>query len=436
MSEEQASSECRGLLHPCHTCGGSFYCRLSRLAQNPSNHNAIIPRPIGTAHITIVHRIRSPLSNLHRVRLSRMSPEHLLTSRYLFLWSCVVLHLSFVPSVSSLTIMLSTTAMRPQHVVRIAEPVWRAAVAEHVHEMRSLLQPGLTPPDHFMNSGRLRGGQLRAPGMEWCTALDPQHPVYNFLIEYYGLKGIKGPKRLARWSPNPALVFQQEERITSLDQLKMVEQSDTISRIQQEKRTGGILLEGATENDISGVLHLRGSLPAKDGILYSPASFVSQSSEDAAKAATPYLWYRSVLFSTLNAEPILHCHVGHAIPSTWCSSSCQCQVSISFTIAGIPRNNQSGCRETWHFLHTCGRPAVLCSGSRTAQSPRRLPGAYRSVAIGTTGVRPRAHGLAQNNLAIAAIRESHIATACIGCGSAVATIRCRGQSIRCDRIWS
>lgn len=203
--------------------------------------------------------------------------------------------------------------MRPRHVVRIAEPVWREAVEHHVAQIRQLLSPGLTPQDHIMNTGRLRSKRQQktasCPEHEWCTALDPKNPVYNFLIEYYGLKGMKGVKRLARWSPNPALAFSQHERITSLDELLLVNppvSSDNTIQPNDERRTGGVLLEGATEDDVGGVLHLRGALPEKEGSMFCPSSFFS-SSDDATSAATPYLWYKSVLQQTLSSEPILHC---------------------------------------------------------------------------------------------------------------------------------
>jgi len=201
--------------------------------------------------------------------------------------------------------------MRPRHVVRIAEPVWREAVEKHVSQIRHYLEPGLTPQNHVMNTGRRRSSRLStSPAHEWCTALDPKNPVYNFLIEYYGLKGAKGPKRLARWSPNPVLVFSENEQITSIDEL--IRPPENAMRTENEKRlTGGILLEGATENDVGGVLHLRGSIPDDDGIIFSPASFFSTSDDAAATAATPYLWYQSVLRQTLASEPILHCHGLH-----------------------------------------------------------------------------------------------------------------------------
>jgi hypothetical protein len=187
-------------------------------------------------------------------------------------------------------------------VIRIPEQVWRTAARNHQERIRTLLQPGLTSLEDPINSGikrRKRHDSLTSspfhqshPPLEWTT-LDPQNPVYNFLIEYYGLKGAKGPRRLARWSPKlDPLVGRQDEN--------------------------GILLEHAKEDDLGDTLHLRGAMFVEnEGIVYSPGNYFGKgdpstlSREEAAKAATPFLWYRSILQQTLQAEPVLHCHGLH-----------------------------------------------------------------------------------------------------------------------------
>ena len=173
----------------------------------------------------------------------------------------------------------------------MSELIWRQAAADHQNRIYELLRPGLTDSAHALNSGKHRrvvlanSTQIVIPEKisRW-TALNPQHPVYNFLIEYYGLKGIKGVKRLARWSPKP--------------------------------EGDGILLEGATQDDlVASTLHLRGAVLQDDGILYSPSTFFSSKDVDddatMIRAAAPYLWYRAVLQQTLAAEPVLHCHGLH-----------------------------------------------------------------------------------------------------------------------------
>jgi len=168
-------------------------------------------------------------------------------------------------------------------VQRIRESVWRRAAFDHQNRIYELLKPGLTDSSHVLNSGisrqhkeKLRDGQLL-----W-TALDPEHPVFNFLIEYYGLKGAKGVKRLARWSPKP---------------------HDT-----------GVLLEGATEKDVgNNLLHLRGAVMHSNGIEYNPSRFFENDDDSAAleRTARPFLWFRSVLQNTAQAEPVLHCYGLH-----------------------------------------------------------------------------------------------------------------------------
>lgn len=139
-----------------------------------------------------------------------------------------------------------------------------------------------------------------ATGAVW-TALDPKNPVYNFLIEYYGLKGSKGPRRLARWSPDPS-------------QLSI---SDGPRDDSGGAAKEAILLEGASERDVGDTLHMRGAILAEDGegILYSPSLFFGRDDPsrraDAPKAAAAYLWYRSILRRTLDADPVLHCYNLH-----------------------------------------------------------------------------------------------------------------------------
>lgn len=192
--------------------------------------------------------------------------------------------------------------MTTKRLVRVSEQAWRAAGSHHVTKIRELLLPGLTAPDHAINSGRQRKGSKSSD--TWLTALDPTNPVYNFLVEYYGLKGQKGTRRMTRWSPKPDLLLQRDDRITDLGQL--------ISPLQRETEAqfDGILLEGASVDDLGGTLHLKGAIPHDEGIIYSPSGFFGQV-EDKGKAATPYLWYRNIMQQTLKAEPILHCHGLH-----------------------------------------------------------------------------------------------------------------------------
>jgi hypothetical protein len=208
--------------------------------------------------------------------------------------------LNFCPIVLILT--SSSNMINEIPIVRVSEKAWRAATSIHVGKIRELLLPGLISEEHVLNSGKQRRGSK--PDESGLTALDPMNPVFNFLIEYYGLKGSKATRRLARWSPTPQLLVQKENRITELEQLT--------SPLEKEDKLifEGVLLEGATENDLGATLHLRGAMPYDGGILYSPRSFFSSDLE-IEKSATAYMWYRSVLQQTVTADPVLHCHGMH-----------------------------------------------------------------------------------------------------------------------------
>mmetsp|Transcript_23139 Transcript_23139/g.48509 ORF Transcript_23139/g.48509 Transcript_23139/m.48509 type:complete len:630 (-) Transcript_23139:164-2053(-) len=127
---------------------------------------------------------------------------------------------ALAPSSPSSGVVISTTAtvVPPPPLtttvltVRIPEEIWRKAASDHRAEIKTLLLPGLvdykTHP--MMASLRKKFRSMDKDdehGTAWMTMLDPKHPVYNFLVEYYGLKGLKGPKRLARWSPSIGLFF-------------------------------------------------------------------------------------------------------------------------------------------------------------------------------------------------------------------------------------
>ena len=201
-------------------------------------------------------------------------------------------------------------------MVRIPQQIWRQAADQHQRRIRELLQPGLTPWEHQLNTGKLRN--CPNPDRDDYTALDPKHPVYNFLIEYYGLKGSKGPKRLARWSPSPGLLLQENTEISSIEEFEEASYAYGYAR-EQPLQPGvgrGVLLEGANQDDFASILPLRGAtILDGQGVMYNPSQFFGKDDlslrEEKVKQATPYLWYRSILTSTLQAEPILHCHGLH-----------------------------------------------------------------------------------------------------------------------------
>ena len=313
----------------------------------------------------------------------------------------------------------------------VAEDVWRTAAGEHRRGIRELLGPGLVGPGHpLMRSVRKRfrngaGGDADGGGggddtdtttavttmTTTMTMLDPDHPVYNFLVEYYGLKGLKGPKRLARWSPSIGLFFFGDEedghreddhgggdhrhhRVRRIDTLEEYHRAagayrnhrgdsnnnDNNNNNNNETGDGaagrdatdrGIFLEGATPDDFGLTLYLQGAewidgtaaggddgddgrtrlSGGKPGILYRPIRFYDENDEedengdgdgdgsttgssgdtdtdddgeaaarknaaDAAavvshRKATSFVWYRSILETTLGRDPVLHCYGLH-----------------------------------------------------------------------------------------------------------------------------
>lgn len=184
------------------------------------------------------------------------------------------------------------TMRNPSRLVRLPESVWRASAAHHKASVRQLLDPGL-----LSSSSSSTSAQEHHVAKDGWTALDPQHPVFNFLIEYYGLKGLKGPRRLARWSPDPQCLVRHRDDDYDNDD------------------ADGILLEGASEDDFESTLHMRGAMMHEDGIVYSPSSFFGRGEanrkEEATRAASAYLWYHDVISQTLQAEPVLYCHGLH-----------------------------------------------------------------------------------------------------------------------------
>lgn len=176
----------------------------------------------------------------------------------------------------------------PNGLVVLGEAEWRARAQQHAARVRSLLEPGMLPPaPPKLTKKGLPSARASTPLDGW-RPLDPNHPVFNFFEQYYGITGGKGTRRLARWSPELA------------------------------EGAPGVFLEGATAADLcNGVLHMRGARVVErplelqcgtttGGILYEPFHCRPENLD-----ATAFLWYRAVLAATLDAEPILHCYGLH-----------------------------------------------------------------------------------------------------------------------------
>jgi hypothetical protein len=241
-------------------------------------------------------------------------------------------------------------------IITISEKVWRKAASTHSQRIRHLLQPGLLPLENTVsnNSGSNKSQQKSRRRQQhyvddW-TGLDPINPIYNFLIEYYGLKGAKGPRRLARWAPDPKLLWDNDHNVVKGDASTTCSSTSIASENGQVYKAamkvshglGGILLENANLDDLGGTLHMRGGIvvPIDDeeddnnessslhGILYNPAVFYNrhlplnnnnnnndQNDKERRlqllKTIAPFQWYTSILKQTLNSEPILHCYGLH-----------------------------------------------------------------------------------------------------------------------------
>eukprot|EP00571_Detonula_confervacea_P001968 CAMPEP_0172319884 /NCGR_PEP_ID=MMETSP1058-20130122/38971_1 /TAXON_ID=83371 /ORGANISM="Detonula confervacea, Strain CCMP 353" /LENGTH=473 /DNA_ID=CAMNT_0013035029 /DNA_START=129 /DNA_END=1547 /DNA_ORIENTATION=- len=244
-------------------------------------------------------------------------------------------------------------------IITISETIWRTAASNHSQRIKSILQPGLTPLDHVLNSGRKYRGNRRHIVDEW-TALDPTNPIYNFLVEYYGLKGAKGPRRLARWAPDLKLLrgadtIVGDDASSSVHHTTVTQSDSSVdvvykAAMKASHGLGGILLENANLDDLGGTLYLRGSVPVPmeesdsmlqssiqsttantddnddpeqqlHGILYNPAVFYDRHlpiEEDdierrkkLRKTIAPFQWYSSILQTTMESEPILHCYGLH-----------------------------------------------------------------------------------------------------------------------------
>lgn len=249
---------------------------------------------------------------------------------------CSAYYLSFPMHGFSWQLSLgASSTMNKWSAVRIAESAWRQAAHDHSETIRALLRPGLLPIEHHINPGRSRrkpknkttSNELEplpfsfdSTRVDWVTSLDPQHPIYNFLIEYYGLKGAKGVRRLIRWSPDPRLMLRGNENIQTLEDLQ---QSSNLSKDIPLRTFSGIMLEGAKEQDFVSILQPKGTQVVSGGVTYSPSFLYQDSSfgephisneltkKNVAKLSAPFLWYQSILLNTLDADPILHCYGLH-----------------------------------------------------------------------------------------------------------------------------
>jgi len=182
---------------------------------------------------------------------------------------------SLLPQPSVVGGEVGATGSRP--LTTIPEATWRAASEDHGNRIFELLSPG------FVASAGSRSRRKMSASADAWRALDGKHPVYNFLVEYYAIKGAKSTRRFARWSP-PLM-------------------------------PGGsaVLLEGAGSEEIeTGCLLRRGAAidPGGRGVIYDARAFGHAATSEQCAS---YLWYRGILSETARPDrtPVLHCYGLH-----------------------------------------------------------------------------------------------------------------------------
>ena len=306
------------------------------------------------------------------------SKRHPFRFRDLLLYICVAFLNLQPPTMALSTVLSVSTSSRA--VVRIPRKVWRQAALHHQEKVKELLLPALLPEEEYKSlqqqqrrqrnniiqkqarisqkaaaEAASRSSQKQQENKDqqqqqkqpnnlhhfqdesWIRPLDPNNPVCNFLIEYYGLKGHKGTKRLARWSPSPNLLLRSAPTYTSFDELQEASKAieSTCNNNTLTSPAEGVLLEDVTEEDLATLLHLRGAILESDGALYSPSLWFDAKRESQQHQSTTagngtsvarkhpasaFLWFRAILQQTLQAEPILHCHGLHGtfVVRFWC----------------------------------------------------------------------------------------------------------------------
>jgi len=248
------------------------------------------------------------------------------------------------------------------HAIIIPESEWRKQVDIHSQTVKSLLSPGLLSPsgdESLLCNHKSTGNekkQKRQPVWKnkegGVRGLDPKHPIYNFLIEYYGLKGSKGVRRLMRWCPEPCYMSSGTAGDDSLASLEIAFHDASEGHFPVGRSdipsVSGVVLENANLDDVvDGVLHMRGATFLSDasyrqstmpndgtincksfvaneisGVLYCPALYFASKdprvlpspkdrNQRLPKSAAAFLWYRSLLRNTVRSEPILYCHGMH-----------------------------------------------------------------------------------------------------------------------------
>ena len=182
--------------------------------------------------------------------------------------ACAMLALGSAPQGAGLAVPSVPVRGRAPAPV-MPERVWRPRAEAHRRRVLDTLEEG------FMQEEPIRRRREERTSGDGFRRLNPGHAVFNFLHDYYNIRGAKGARRLGRWSPGLSWVTLAGATGEDVDR-------GTLSPVACEVHAGGVTYDAAQ--------HFASAAPS---------------------AATPYLWYHDVLAATEAAEPVLHCYCLH-----------------------------------------------------------------------------------------------------------------------------
>ncbi|KAJ1491055.1 hypothetical protein T484DRAFT_1934148 [Baffinella frigidus] len=154
-----------------------------------------------------------------------------------------------------------------------------------------------------MLRGGMRVGDAKPDGTEF-GGLDPANPIYNFLLDYYNIRGRKGTKRLARWSPGLNVVLRDAEYDRDVDAIN------------------GLLARKCVPTEEGG-----------GGLVYSARHLAAV---DAGQFAKTFGWYRSILQVTEENQPVLNCFGLHEWAMVYRPAGAEVPASLEYQKDVLP----------------------------------------------------------------------------------------------------
>lgn len=180
----------------------------------------------------------------------------------------------------------------------LPEKTWRAAARAHERRVHDLLAPGL----------EVSGGGF--------SGLQPQHPVYNFLKDYYGVRGRKGTRRLARYSPGPGVL---------------------LLGATEADLAGAAASEGAaaTEAEVAGGCGLAagGAVFRDGGLVYDAEAYMAARGPEGWRR---YEWHREVIGATAAHRPVLDCYGLHEWAMVYQPEGAPTPPSLAYQSGNVP----------------------------------------------------------------------------------------------------